>query len=124
MVNLTHGNHIFTAKVFGNRRSHSPLIGEENITVELDYAEILKIEILPEFKDEISEIRKIDDYFSVKGTIINIIESHEEKLVDIYLQTGPEFLQICLPKTHDFVLKKEIGLLVLLSDLRFYPTNY
>ena len=121
---LNHGSEEITAKVWDKLRSLKKIKKDQDLLVELNYDRLIEIKVITNFNDSESEIVSQKDYFSIKGRVIQLMQMENDVLIDLYLQTGPEFISILKSEIGDLELEKEQGVEIRVTDLKFYPTNY
>ncbi len=88
----------------------------------MDYDELIKIQKLDKYFDSDSLIMQKDRHYVIRGKVIQTISDQNNLLIDIYLQKGPEFITVIIPKTMDLNIKEGEGIEAILTNLRFYPT--
>ena len=123
-VVVEHGGRRLTANVAGTPEQVRSALGTE-LLVEIDYGFVHGSRVLD--SDRPSEhglYAEPSGFVRVVGMIHNVVDiSDTEAVVDIYLQTGPEFLCV---KASELDSRPEIGdgLEVVLEDLCFHPTSW
>ena len=123
VVELTHGSEQLVAKVWNEYDSLKDKIGEENLIVEMNYDQLVGIKLIEDFNDFDSSITSRGGNYVIKGRVSQTIKTESDCLIDLYLQTGPEFISILKSEIGDLELKEEQGVEVELTDLKFFPTN-
>jgi hypothetical protein len=125
-AHLRHGNYEFAALVHGSKESLSKLLNQECL-IEMSFERIASWRELSEFKDEQSCIKPSAEVIgavtlrgrvhSTTGVDVNV------QVVDLYLQTGPEFLAISSAELGGLVPSVGTALEVTVYGLCFYPTG-
>tara|TARA_B110000046_G_scaffold59224_1_gene66480 strand:- start:1122 stop:1487 length:366 start_codon:yes stop_codon:yes gene_type:complete len=121
-VELTHGTEKIVAQVWGVNDTIKNKIGKELI-VEMNYGQLLAIKLIKDFNDSDASISQKDNAYILKGRVHQIIKTEDDFLIDLYLQTGPEFLLISESIIGDLELKEGQGIELEVSDLKFFPKN-
>jgi len=122
VVELTHGTEKIVAQVWGVNDTIKNKIGKELI-VEMNYGQLLAIKLIKDFNDSDASISQKDNAYILKGRVHQIIKTEDDFLIDLYLQTGPEFLLISESIIGDLELKEGQGIELEVSDLKFFPKN-
>jgi hypothetical protein len=124
---VRHGRFLFSALVNGKQSELQRLLGHECL-VELGFEKVASWRIFAGFKDEDSCIKASEEVpggICVMGNVHSVMPiSSGAALVDVYLQTGPEFLAIESTELGGTVPSVGMGLEVTLLGLCFYPTNF
>lgn len=127
LAQVRHGRFLFNALVNGKQSELQRLLGHECL-VELGFEKVVSWRIAAGFKDEDSCIKASADVpggICVTGAVHSVMPiSSGVSLVDMYLQTGPEFLCIESTELGGTVPLVGTGLEVTLLGLCFYPTNF
>jgi hypothetical protein len=124
---VRHGRFLFNALVNGKQSELQQLLGHECL-VELGFEKIASWRIVAGFKDEDSCIKASEEVpggICVMGNVHSVMPiSSGAALVDVYLQTGPEFLAIESTELGGTVPSVGMGLEVTVLGLCFYPTHF
>ena len=127
LVTIKHCNEIFKAKVNNDtlllKNNYDT---EKEILVEIDYTKIESFEIIENYFDEQSIIQQFnnnDRLIELIGRIHNIIDCDDEKIIDIYLMNGCEFLAISSKDINNVSVRIDDGIKLIIRDLCFYPNN-
>lgn len=103
-----------------------PLIDQYS-TVEMSFDELVTWRVLPLFEDDQSCICPavdVEGATTLVGRVHNVTEIGEgSQVVDLYLQTGPEFLAICTNELGGEAPRVGTGLAVTVRGLCFFPTH-
>ncbi|UTW63192.1 hypothetical protein KFE98_03275 [bacterium SCSIO 12741] len=121
---LTHGTERFKAHVWNEKEDLEKQIGIENLLVELNYDRLLSLKLIEGFQDKDSYIRRIDQHYQIRGRVIQIMKTETDTLIDIYLQTGPDFISILQSQIGNLNLDKEQGVELEITELKFFPSHY
>jgi hypothetical protein len=125
-ADLRHGNYVFAALVHGSKESLFKLLNQECLT-EMSFERIVSWSELPEFQDEQSCIEPSGEFFgavTLRGRVHSTTEVDVNvQVVDLYLQTGPEFLAISSEELGGAVPSVGTALEVTVYGLCFYPTG-
>ncbi|UTY59561.1 hypothetical protein [Massilia sp. erpn] len=123
---VQHGAHVFAALVNGSQENLEPLLGHQ-FPVEISFEKVANWRELSEFQDEDSCIKTdaiIQDAVVVRGRVHNVLPiDSASSVIDIYLQTGQEFIAIESNELGGFIPKIGTGLEIHVQGLCFYPTN-
>ena len=96
--------------------------GDEISHAEFDYEELVSINKMTDGKDRISSITYCQEGHKIRGKIINKIEINiESTLLDLYIQSGPEFITVDVSKTVGETFEIGNYAEVLVSGLCIYP---
>ncbi|MFC3682236.1 hypothetical protein [Hydrogenophaga luteola] len=124
---VRHGGFLFRALVNGKQSELQRLLGRECL-VELGFEKVASWRIVAGFKSEDSCIKastEVPGGICVMGEVHSVMPINSgAALVDMYLQTGPEFLAIESTELGGTVPSVGMGLEVTLLGLCFYPTNF
>jgi len=127
LAQVRHGRFVFNALVNGRQCELQRLLGHECL-VELGFEKVASWRIVAGFKDEDSCIkasREVPGGICVMGNVHSVMPINSGAvLVDVYLQTGPEFLAIESTELGGSVPTVGVGLEVTLLGLCFYPTHF
>ena len=122
---ISHGDHKFEAFVHGSRAELAPRV-DTDCMAEMTFERAVSWRELPEFDDAqacIMQSAEVAGAVLVQGRVHNIIErGNDPPLVDLYLQTGPEFLVIPSEKLDGYIPVVGAGLEVPLVGLCFWLT--
>ena len=125
-AHIGHGGHQFEALVHGGKAALIKLINQECLT-EMSFERVASWNELQEFQDEESCIKPSADFLgavTLCGRVHNITEVNAGvRIIDLYLQTGPEFLAISSKELGGFVPSVGTGLKITVHGLCFYPTG-
>ena len=125
-AHLRHGDYEFAALVHGSKESLSKLLNQECLT-EMSFERIASWSELPEFHDEQSCIKPSAEVFgavTLRGRVHSTTQVDVNvQVVDLYLQTGPEFLAISSVELGGVVPSVGTALEVTVHGLCFYPTG-
>jgi len=123
---VAHGSHVFRALVHGTMNGLLPLIDQYS-TVEMTYDELVSWQVLPLFEDDQSCIHPaldVEGGTTLVGRVHNVTDIGDGAcIVDLYVQTGPEFLAICTNELGGETSGIGIGLTVTVRGLCFFPTH-
>jgi len=123
---IRHGNREFSALVHGSRASLEHILNQECI-VELGIERVVSWREFTSFKDSHSCIEPSEQVlgaFIIRGRVHSAIEVDEYvRFIDLYLQTGPEFLTISSQELGGVIPSTGTGLEVIVCGLCFYPTG-
>ncbi len=123
LAELTHGSEKMTAEIWDEEGNLKDYIGEKNLSVEMSYDQLISIKLIENFDDFDSSIVFLKNRFRIKGRVIQIVKTKYDILIDLYLQTGPEFISILKSEIGDLELKEEQGVEIEVKGLKFFPTN-
>ncbi len=122
---IIHGEHQFEAFVHGKRAELAPRVNQECM-VEMTFERVVSWRELPEFDDAqacIKQSAEVAGAIALQARVHNIVErGNDEPLIDLYLQTGPEFLAISSDNLDGKVPAVGAGLEVTLVGLCFWLT--
>jgi hypothetical protein len=123
---LTHGEFEFTAMVHGSKGELVAHLNQDCL-VEMSFEKLVSWRELPEFDDKQSCIRSAThdkDAITLSGRVHSITEVDERsQTLDLYLQTGPEFLAISSEELGGSAPKVGTALEITVHGLCFYPTG-
>lgn len=122
IAELTHGSERMIAKVWAKGDALDGKVGVENLIVEIGYDQLLNAKMIGNFNDFDSSISFQKNRYTVKGRVIQVIKTDEDYLIDLYLQTGPDFVSIYKSEIGDLTLTEEQGVEIEISGLRFFPS--
>lgn len=122
---IRHNGSEFNACVFGSPLKISSSIGTE-LVVEISYESVVASRRIEDFDDSDSIIMSESpesEILLVRGRVHSIIEDGSGGyIVDLYLQTGPEFITATSEEL-GFVPEIDSGLELELEGVCFYPTS-
>jgi len=125
-ASVRHGNHEFTALVDGFKSNLAELVGE-NCIVEMLFETVASWKELHNFQDEqscITSSTNTPSAVTLRGRVHNISELDENnRIIDLYLQNGPEFLAISSADLNGIVPALGSALEITVYGLCFYPTG-
>ncbi|MEM7343879.1 MAG: hypothetical protein AAF485_06520 [Chloroflexota bacterium] len=122
---VKHYNHIFNAYVVDKRQDFSELIGQDTI-VEIAYEQLHSWRRIKDYQDEMSCIceNETETHFIVRGRVHNLIPiDGATVIIDIYLPTGAEFVDIASDELNGEMLEIGEGVELEVSGLCFFPVN-
>ena len=121
---IRHGKHELEALVHGSKASLAKLVNQECM-VEMAFERVAKWHELSEFEDEQSCIARSTEVLGavvIRGRVHSTTEIGDNVyIVDLYLQTGPEFLAISSEELEGIVPAVHTGVEVTVYGLCFYP---
>jgi hypothetical protein len=123
---VRHGSDEFVALIDGTRSALTELVGKDCI-VEMLFDSVASWKELHEFQDDQSCIMSsanTPDAVTLRGRVHNISELDENsRIVDLYLQNGPEFLAVSSAELGGVVPAVDSALEITVYGLCFYPTG-
>ncbi len=123
---VRHGPHVFVALVNGNKDSLEPLLGRQT-QVEMSFQNVINWRELADFQDDDSGIGAstiAGDAIVVRGRVHKVMPiDSDASVIDLYLQTGPEFIAIDSAELGGFIPSIGTGLEIHVQGLCFYPIN-
>ena len=123
---VRHGDHVFGALVSGGKETLQPLLGRKSL-VEVSFEQIASWRTIPAFEDEDSCIRAsptVPGAVMLQGRVHNVLPiDSRSSVVDLYLQTGPEFIAVNSKQLGGFVPEAGSALEIHVDGLCFYPTD-
>ena len=123
---VAHGAYEFTALVHGSKSGLASLVNRDCLA-EMSFSRIASWKAIPDFSDEQSCIRTSSEgegAIVVLGRVHNFTEVDDHSgIVDLYLQTGPEFLAISSQELGGDIPVVGTALEVTVYGLCFYPTG-
>lgn len=126
LAEVLHSDAELVAFVSGTEESLQQHIGSECL-VELDYGRVIDWKEIPGFQDETSCIKGCTSQpnsTTVRGRVHNVMDISDQKsIIDIYIQSGPEFLSVESEELKNWVPAVGTGLEITVENLCFYPTN-
>jgi hypothetical protein len=125
-AHVRHGNHEFAALVHGSKASLAKLLNRECLT-EMSFERVASWRELPQFEDEQSCITPSTEIFgavTLRGRVHSTTEVGDNvQVIDLYLQTGPEFLAVSSEELGGVIPSIGTALEVTVHGLCFYPTG-
>ena len=122
---LRHGDHEFNVLIHGKKIDLLPLLGK-SMRTEVSFDRIVSWTRLNDFDDDQSCIKSSNEFVgahTLRGRVHNVIEIESNKsIVDLYLQTGPEFLAISSEELGSQMVPVGTALEITVYGLRFHPT--
>lgn len=123
---VRHGSHEFVALIDGSRSTLTELVGEDCV-VEMLFDSVASWRELHEFQDDQSCIMSsanTPDAATLRGRVHNISDLDDNsQIIDLYLQTGPEFLAVSSAELNGVVPALGSALEITVHGLCFYPTG-
>ena len=122
---VKHSDYQFKTLIFGTEEELSSMLGE-NVTVELDFYNVLQWKTLRDFTDAESCIFSANQSqsFTIRGRVHNIAEiDNGVSIVDIYIKNGVEFLAIDSQDLGGQIPSVGVGLELSVEGLCFYPVR-
>jgi hypothetical protein len=123
VAELMYGSEKLVAQVCDADGKLKDKIGKKNLDIELDYDQLVSVKLIEDFNDADSLIRQQESNYIVKASVHSIMKIEDDSLIDLYIQTGVNFLAIQQSEIGDLELKEEQGIEVELTQLRFFPTG-
>lgn len=122
LVELNHSQEKLIAKVWNKDGRLKEKVGHENLIVEINYEQLINIKILENYDDFDSKISQKETNYLIKGRISQIIKTENDVWIDLYLQTGPEFITILKSQIGELEIQIDQGVEIEVTNLKFYPT--
>ena len=126
VVRLRHAQSSLIARVAEDAHAVRSLIGKETV-VELGYERVTAWQVFSSFDDERSAVIGLEASSCaarITGRVHQVLELEDGgSLIDIYLQTGAEFLSVHSEELGGHVPAIDSGLAVEVEGLCFYPTR-
>ena len=123
---VRHGDHAFFALVAGDEKELQLLVGQD-VLVEMSFEQVASWRELPDFQEADSymkESTQAPGAVMLQGRVHNVIPiDAESATVDLYLQTGPEFIAIDSKEIGGYIPAVGSALEVHVHGLCFCPTN-
>ena len=122
VVKVSHQNNQLMATLY-TKNDKDNAIGK-SFEAELGYDEILAWRALDDFDDTNSGIWQAEDGIHLLGRVHSMLDYGDGKrIVDVYIQNGPEFFTIDPEGMENSTLESNDGLEVTVRSLHIYPTD-
>jgi hypothetical protein len=120
---VRHGEHRIPVIVAG--KNVQDLAVGQTLRAEIRFDRILAWKTIDDFEDASSRIWQAEDGIHLLGRVHSVLDYGDGKtVIDVYMQTGPEFFRVDAETIGTDELEPNSGLEIIVSNLYIYPIDH
>jgi hypothetical protein len=122
---IRHGENELQVHISGDEAKLARLVGTECIT-EMSVERVSSWKTLPDFVDEQSGIQSLGNAIGaaiIRGRVHNLVPADDGIIIDIYLQTGAEFIAVSSRALGESMPELNAGVELHVDGLCVYPSG-